>query len=271
LVFRRLGITPLGRGAVRGALLLAALSWLPLLVLAVGEGLVVIGAAIPFLYDIGAHVRFLVAVPILLLAEIAISRRLREVTAHFVDAGLVRPEEYGRFRDVVLETVRLRDSRIAELLVFAAAYGTPIALLLGRASLQSGSTWYTPGSTGLSLAGVWYTFVSLPIFQFLLLRWMYRIFVCGTFFRKVAGLDLQLTPTHPDGAGGLGFLGKGMVPFGIVLFAASAAVSSAIASRVLFAGLPLATFYVPYGSLLVISLAVVVAPLFVFVTKLAAL
>jgi hypothetical protein len=270
-VLRRLGITPLGRRGARGALLLAAVAWLPLLVLAIGERLVVTGAGIPFLYDLGAHVRFLLAVPILLLAEIPIGRRLREVTGHFVAAGLVQAADEARFRQIIVESVRIRDSRLAGIAVVALAYAAPIGLLLGRASFQGGSTWYTPGADGPSLAGVWYAFVSLPIFHFLLLRWIYRVAVWGTFLRKVARLDLQLTPTHPDGAGGLGFLGKGTVPYGIVLFASSAAVSGAIASRVLYAGVPLQSFYLSYGALIVLGIVGVAAPLLVFVPRLAVL
>jgi hypothetical protein len=271
VILRRLGIAPLGRRTARGALVLALVTWVPLLVLALGERLVVTGAGIPFLYDLGAHVRFLGAVPILLLAEIPIGRRVREVTAHFVGAGLVRPSDESRFRQIIVETVRLRDARVGELAVFAAAYVTPIGLLFGRASVQSGSTWYAPGATGLSLAGVWYVFVSLPIFHFLLLRWVYRLAVWATFLRKVVRLDLELTPTHPDGAGGLGFLGKGLVPLGILLFALSVSVAGAIASRVLFAGVPLDTFYLPYGALLVVAIAGVTTPVLVFVPRLAAL
>src|SRR5882762_657738 len=87
-----------GAASARTAISLAALTWLPLLVFSSIEGLALGGARIPFLYDISAHARFLVAVPILVLAEIPIGRRLREVAKHFLEAGLVREEEQKAFR-----------------------------------------------------------------------------------------------------------------------------------------------------------------------------
>lgn len=68
--------------------------------------------------------RFLVAIPILMLAEIPIGGRLRRVAAHFVEAGLVREEERGWFAEIIAATIRMRDSRVAELVVLAAAYLT---------------------------------------------------------------------------------------------------------------------------------------------------
>jgi hypothetical protein len=87
----------------------------------------------------------------------------------------------------------------------------------------------------------------------------------------VNGLDLQLSAAHPDGAGGLGFLGKSCIPFGLILFAASAAVSSAIATRVLFAGARLETFQLSYAALFVLTLAIFAAPLLAFTPRLLAL
>jgi len=36
----------------------------------------------------------------------------------------------------------------------------------------------------LSLSGVWYGYVSLPVFQFLLMRWYFRIFIWSRFLCK---------------------------------------------------------------------------------------
>jgi hypothetical protein len=54
----------LGEASARTAIILAAITWIPLLAFSFVEGLALGGAKIPFLYDIAAHARFLVAVPI---------------------------------------------------------------------------------------------------------------------------------------------------------------------------------------------------------------
>jgi hypothetical protein len=110
--------------------------------------------------------------------------------------------------------------------------------------------------------------VALPIFQFLMLRWVYRMMVWSRFLWKVSKLDLLLTPTHPDAAGGLAFIGKGLIPFGVILFALSAVVSSAIASRILFGGGKLEDYQWSYVSLFVIFLVVFAGPILLFVPKL---
>src|ERR1700730_13588485 len=114
----------IGAAWARTAVSLAALTWLPLLVFSSIEGLALGGARIPFLYDLAAHARFLVAVPLLVLAEIPIGRRLRKVVKRFLDAGLVRDEERKRFASCVVDTVWFRDWWPAELTVLALAYLT---------------------------------------------------------------------------------------------------------------------------------------------------
>jgi len=262
-LLRRLRLAPLGVRSRRAALVLAAVTWVPLLVLAAFQGVAVSGPQIPFLGDIAAHVRFLFTLPMLLLAEIPIGMRLRGAAAHFVSAGIVGPEDHERFARIILDTRRLRDSRLAELCVFAAAYVTAFTVLT-RAGFQGGSTWYAPHE-GLTPAEGWYALVSIPIFQFVLYRWLWRMLVWGWFLRRVSRLDLHLPPTHPDGAAGLGFLGKACIPFGTLLFAMSAVVSSAIATRVLFAGAALEDFQISYAALFVVALAAFTVPLLVFV------
>ena len=189
----------LGAASARTAIILAIITWLPLLVFSLIEGLALGGARNPFLYDLSAHTRFLVTVPILVLAEIPIGRRLREVAKHFLNAGLVREEEQKQFVSYVVDTVRFHDSRLAEVTLVALAYITTY-VALSKTSLQGGSTWFLPSpSTGFSLVGYYYAFVALPIFQFLMFRWAYRMVVWSRFLWQVRTLtccSLRPTPTE---------------------------------------------------------------------------
>jgi hypothetical protein len=270
-LLRRLRVEPLGRNARRAALGLMAVTWLPLLVLSALDGFVLRGVDIPFLWDIGAQVRFLLAIPVFVLAEVPIGARLTQVAGHFLMAGLVREGERDRFAGLIADAARFRDSRVAELAVLAGAYVTSYSVIT-QTGLHGGGTWHTPDAgAGLTLAGWWYAFVSVPVFQFLLFRWLYRMLVWARFLRQVSKLNLNLTPTHPDGAGGLGFLGRGCIPFSSLLFAQSAVLASAIATRVLFDGARLQSFQATYATLIVIALVIFSGPLFVFVPTLVAL
>jgi hypothetical protein len=257
----------IGSASPRTAIILAAITWLPLMVLSVIEGLAVSGAKIPFFYDIAAHMRFLLGVPILVLAEIPIGVRLRGIVKHFLDAGLVPQNERKQFNSYVVDTVRFHDSRLAGLILIAVTYFTAYVVFSGT-SLQSGSTWFEPSSTGFSPVGYYYAFVAIPIFQFLMFRWAFRMFVWTRLLWQISNLELLLTATHPDGAGGLGFLGKGTIAFGVILFGLSAVVSASIASRVLFGGARLEDFEITYPALIVVVLFVFAGPLLVFYPKL---
>jgi hypothetical protein len=114
------------------------------------------------------------------------------------------------------------------------------------------------------LAGYWYALVSIPIYQFLVYRWLWRSFIWCNFLRRVLKLNLQLIPVHPDRAGGLGFLGETHRLFAIFIFA-YAATASAMASReVLFDKVPIQTYKIPIAALIVIMLLFFLGPLFMF-------
>jgi hypothetical protein len=120
----------------------------------------------------------------------------------------------------------------------------------------------------LSGAGYWYVIIALPIYQFIILRWGYRIIVWGRFLAALAKMDLRLTPTHPDEAGGIAFLGRAIVPFGTLGLALSAVLSATIAPRVMFAGEDIYAEFPVYGVLVAVSLIIAIGPLLFFMPRL---
>jgi hypothetical protein len=268
-VLRRLRVVPLRGRVVAVVACVALFSWAPLFVLAGVEGLLVGGAALPFLHDLGVHVRLLVALPLLVAADLPIGALLDRCTAQFTTAELVRAEDRPVFTGYLVTARRARDSRAAAFVVLVAAFLSAVAVM-SLGARQAGGSWHGPGPAS-TLAGRWYALVALPLFHFVLYRWIHRLFVWGRFLRRVPRLELRLTATHPDRAGGLGFLGDGLLPFGILVFAASAATSSAIATRVLFAGATLEQYHASYIALLVLALLIVVGPLFAVAPALARL
>ena len=65
-----------------------------------------------------------------------------------------------------------------------------------------GSTWYRLGSGHeLTLVGYWYALVSLPIFQFLIFRWIYRMMVWSSFLWKISRPENSTAcPERTDGS-----------------------------------------------------------------------
>lgn len=66
-------------------------------------------------------------------------------------------------------------------------------------------------------------------------RTRYICWVGTRFLWRGSKFDLFLTSTHLDGAMGLAFLGKRLIPFSDVLFALTAVVSRALKGNILFA------------------------------------
>ena len=132
------------------------------------------------------------------------------------------------------------------------------------------ATWYATSSAGgskASLAGIWYGYVSLPIFQFLLCRWYFRLIIWMRFLWQVSRITLRLVATHPDRVGGLGFLASTAEAFTLLAVAHGALLSGQLANRILFLGATLPDFKVrsPRGG---VSGVLVIGPLLIFAPQL---
>jgi len=162
----------------------------------------------------------------------------------------------------------LRNSVVPEgvILVLAFAISLVVRVVVGIGPRES--TWERSGTT-ISLAGWWYILVSLPILIFFLLRWLWVFLLWAWFLFNVSRLDLELTPTHPDRAGGLGFLGWGLASFAIVLLAVSAVMSGGFAYEILNRGSSLNSLKYHVVVFVVLAIAILHAPLLVFTGRLA--
>jgi hypothetical protein len=256
----------------RRVLVIPALAWLPLLVLTLVEGNALGGVSVPFLSDIEAYARFLLAMPILLMAELVVHRQLRDIIRQFRERGIVPPESMPRFEGAIGEAMRWRNSLFAEIALLA------IVLLVGPWTWQHGlalqtDTWYASvdaGRTELTRAGWWFIYVSAPIFQFLLLRWYFRLALWWGFLWKISRIPLELKAQHPDRAGGLDFLGDSISAFMPVLFAQGVVVAGIIASRVVTGARGAIEFRDEIIVMIILMVAMIVVPLLFFSPQLIA-
>jgi hypothetical protein len=200
------------------------LTWLPLLVLSLIEGTAWWGnVPVPFLVSAEVQARFLLALPLLVLGELGVHLRTRQLVGQFAKRDLIAPADQPRFNAAIESALRLRNSIPAELALVVAIYaiGVPMRELLAVdvSTWASGPSAAGSGWINLSLAGWWHALVSVPVFQFLLLRWYFRVFIWARFLFQVSRIELRLVPTHPDRVGGLGFLANVVYAFTPVLLA----------------------------------------------------
>jgi hypothetical protein len=254
----------------RRLLIITLVAWLPLLLLSsLGPSTGSLGR-LSFLHDIEVHVRFLIALPVLIAAELLVHSRIRPVVRRFVERRLVLPRDLARFHSAIDSAVRLRNSIGVEVGILFFVYTFGLWFWHSRVAVIA-PTWYAmPGGRWhLTLAGLWYVFVSIPILQFILLRWYVRLFIWFRFLWQVSRIDLNLVATHPDRCAGLAFLGGSAYAFGPILFAQGAMLAGLVASRILYRGESLLSFKVQIVGFVVFFVLAILGPLLMFTPRLA--
>jgi hypothetical protein len=260
---------PLGLGVA-----LALLAWVPLLGLALLDGLGPgPGGAVSFLWSVSTHVRYLVAIPLLFATEAWVDPRLRHFVRDAVDTRLVPEADVPALERTVRLARRLRNSATVELLLAILAV-TFVQIGVRPFDLPDDlRSWRaTGGGEGvrLTLAGWWYGLVALPVYQFVIGRWGWRLLVWWVFLWRFSRLRLQLVPTHPDLMGGLGYLPIAQSHFDGLCFAFSAVAAGAYAEQMMFGGATLKGFTFPVLGLVLLNLTLFLTPLLFFGPRLLA-
>jgi len=249
------------------------IAWLPLLILSALQGQAWgRGAVVPFLLDVEAQVRFLIALPLLIVAELVVHQRMRLVVRQFLERDLIPKSALPYFDAAIKSAFRLRNSVIAEILLIGFVYVVGVLLFWRHYVALATATWYavpTPDGIEFSLAGIWYGYVSLPVYQFLLVRWYYRLFIWMRFLWHVSRIELALVPTHPDRVGGLGFLSNTVYAFMPLALAHGAMLAGPIANRIFYLGAALPEFKVEIAVVVIFLLLLVFGPLLLFSPQLA--
>jgi hypothetical protein len=254
----------------RRIVIITVFLWLPLLLLSAFASPAGGAGRLSFLRDVEVHARFLVALPVLIGAELLVHLRIRPVVRRFVEMRIVLPQDLARFESAIQSAIRLRNSIPGELGLLLVVYSLGFWFWHNRVGFDS-STWYanSGGRWNLTPAGFWYVFVSIPIVQFILLRWYLRLFIWFRFLWQVSRLGLHLIPTHPDRCAGLAFLGKSSYAFAPILFAQGAMLAGLVASRVLYRGESLTSFKLQIGGFIAFFVLAILGPLLMFTPKMA--
>jgi hypothetical protein len=213
----------------------------------------------------------LVAMPSLLAAEGIVWSKVVALCGYLVRSGLVAASDEPILERLVQRFGVLRRSRV---ITVAAAIGVVFGVIFFR-RVYSGdkSTWeFVAGSSGQirSAAGWWNLLISVPVFQFLLLFWVWRYLAWCWFLFHVSRLDLVLLPSHPDRSAGLRPIAQVHQYWSMVVFAMSSLLSAHIGLEIVEGGRALTDFRLELVSFLGLSLIVLFAPLLAFSGKLLA-
>jgi hypothetical protein len=236
------------------------LAWIPLVILTAIHGGNDLQA---LLSDYRVYARAFIAIPLLLISQVGMERRFREMARYFLDANLVRAEDLHRFRAIMAKARRLRDAKIPEVIVVAAVY-LQVGYFLESGRLANSSWAVSVGESGLTAAGYYSVLVTQVLFMGLLGLVLWKWLIWILVMRDLSKMDLQLDPTDGDLCAGLGFLGQTPKTFAPVLLAISAVIGASWRHELLANQVSLKSLAMPAGLLDVVVVVIFIAPLALF-------
>ena len=254
-----------------GAATVALFCWLPMAVLAsLDSRNWDLAYTHGFFTDLEAYARFLVAPFILMITDRATDQRLTRLLVAFEDAGIVSKDIHGDYFQRVARADQRTSSITAEVLMLSAAL--VLAVLATYLVLHGDIERWNSAVAGLggplSPAGWWKTLVAGPLYYLLTIRWLWRLVVWTLLMKDVAALPLRLVATHPDKAGGLGFLTVFPAMFVPLIFSMSMVFATSELQIILVQGGQVVDLEYAVFGWLILVLATFVGPLGLFTPRL---
>jgi hypothetical protein len=260
--WRRLGIVPAnGLGAGRRAVLLGLFAWLPIAIWAALTGRLSGGHTDEsLLAHYGVHVRCLIVIPCLVLAEAMLHSVGKHVASQFATSGLITPALRPQIEGVIHAIIRLRDTSLPWVFALGVAIAWSIADSPGAHADEM--SWAVDAEGHIGFGGIWYAYVARPILIALLVGWVWRLVLVTVWMWRVGHLPLAFVATHPDRAGGIAFVESLPLAFALVTFATAAMLVSRWAHEVVHHGALLALFQPAAIAYLILWSLALLMPLF---------
>ena len=214
---------------------------------------------------IGAHVRLLVAVPLLFLCESVLDPQLARFARYCAGSGLLQGAALAEFERRLARARRWSAGWVPEAVCLALALAVAVA---NPEPPWGGVTSGLDAAEARSLAGWWYWIVGLTLFRFLLFRLLWRVALWWHLLWRLSRLDLRLMPAHADGSGGLGLLGDVQSHFLPLVVANTAVLSASFAEDIGTGRVPFELAYTAFVAMLLGGALVVLGPLAPFVPRL---
>lgn len=261
----------------RRIIIIVSLIWLPLLVLTIIEGnFYNTNLDLPFSYDLQPYVKYLIVLPLLMASGAIIDPLIRYVIESIGTSGILGESNKGRYYEAVKQLARRKNSNFADLVIIIISYSVAITGVINlemfdvSSQFRNWTVFHSESGTHLTLAGWWFIMVSAPVLQIIFYRWFWRFYLWGKFLFQVSRIKLNLQPTHPDLAGGLGILKNSENAFIIIFFSLGAMLSVSLSADILYTGQKLEQVIPIIIAYIIISVSVLTIPLFFFSHQLAA-
>jgi len=209
-------------------------------------------------------------IPLFFLCESWFDPQSKAFVRLLGSSGLVPEGELPGLKSAIARTHRLRDSWLAEAILLLVALLLPwIAAQWGGVdTVVTRASSLAPSDGALGWFSWWFLMVCLVLFRFLMFRWLWRLGLWGYFLWRVAKLDLDLVPTHPDGVAGLGYLEIVHAHFTPLILALSVIPSAMVADGIASGAITIEAMTPSLAWILILDAVLFIGPLFLFTPKL---
>nr|WP_041297086.1 hypothetical protein [Janthinobacterium sp. Marseille] len=261
---RAIGLIPAeGSGILRRAIIYSLFCWIPLVIWAYATGRLMPNDDPESLAGhYGIHIRCLVAIPLLIIAEAGAQAILPVCLAQFLRTGLIDENLEPAFREIIADGIRLRDRIFPWVVITGLIITWTVSIALSPNKEEV--SWAGLEVNGHGFGSWWFLLVIRPIFNILLLAWLWRLILTSIVLFRIARLPLKLVPAHPDGVGGLGFVQRIPIIFSPMAFAVSAVIASSWAHNVMYHEVSVPSLYIQMGMLVAILVILILLPLLSF-------
>jgi hypothetical protein len=260
----RVGLVRDETNTFRIGLLIGWFLWTVLVVLACYSGF---KSRLTSLAVLGVHIRLLIVIPLLFLAESWIAPRWSSFVSTLASSNVVPGTELPLLNLEIKRINRLKDSWIPEAVCLIAAvvlsnFGSYLPLHGNSIAYQANQM------TAGSAAAYWYWIVCMPVFRFLLLRWGWKLLLWSYLLWRLAKLKLFLLAIHPDSTAGLGGLEVVHSYFTPLILALSAIQAASFAEDISRGAMSLESVYPAFALTVVVDAVLFLGPLCFFSPKL---
>lgn len=206
------------------ALILLGVTWVPMALIAIGEGLFRAPMPMNFFADFAAYAQFFIGLPLFVLAEAVVIQATGDAGYQFYSSGVLRKESHRQALSHLHRRVaQLRDAWWIDLLCVLLAYQFSMWIvgveLWAHSPLENWHTRLYGGERWLTWTAGWAFFIAIPVLNYWWLRHIARVLIWSWYLYRVSRLRLDLLATHPDRTGGIGFISNVQGHFAWVIFA----------------------------------------------------
>jgi hypothetical protein len=246
------------------ALIFAVITWLPLFLLVlISASFSAENGFLSFINDFETHLRFLFAIPFLILIEQMVDKAFIDYTKTS-EKLIVEGQQKALFK--LIQTIdKLSNLYLPEIVILVSIYVLVFLRWNDPTLFDSGKNYLVDLQNGsFKPAGIYYLFISFPIFQLLLFRWLWRWVIWIYSIFKISRFKFHVEAANIDKVAGLTYLNLVPLQFSFIFFALSVVLASDLGYDIVNEGATLQSYIIDILFFVICVPIVLYAPLLLF-------